>query len=140
MRASRKKSTWHADQEEDDVVGHPTQVDGGLSPKTIDAAAAAGANLIVAGSAVFKPGIDPAGPIMAMRRSVLRLGCGLSEQEAATQAQSAECPPAEGKASGFKREREGQGKASGVMRVSVPMQESRATNTWPLIATLYRTE
>ena len=41
---------------------HPTldiQVDGGLSPKTIDQAAAAGANLIVAGSAVFKPGSDP---------------------------------------------------------------------------------
>merc|ERR1719291_98790 len=65
---------------------HPTlhlQVDGGLSPKTIDAAAAAGANIIVAGSAVFKPGVDPAKPIIAMRRSVLQLGCGLSEQEAA---------------------------------------------------------
>ena len=30
------------------------QVDGGLSPKTIDSAAKAGANVIVAGSAVFK--------------------------------------------------------------------------------------
>ncbi len=35
------------------------QVDGGLAPSTIDQAAAAGANVIVAGSAVFgaeKPG------------------------------------------------------------------------------------
>ena len=50
------------------------QVDGGLSPSTVDAAAAAGANLIVAGSAVFKPGVDPSVPINTMRSSVLRLG------------------------------------------------------------------
>ncbi|KAL3903386.1 MAG: hypothetical protein SGPRY_011695, partial [Prymnesium sp.] len=90
------------------------QVDGGLSPSTIDAAAAAGANFIVAGSSVFKaqvgarcmrgvvewavrllydmtlsprcslPGLsqDRSDPIKAMRRSVLRLGNGLSETEA----------------------------------------------------------
>ena len=52
------------------------QVDGGLSPSTVDAAAAAGANIIVAGSAVFKPGVDPSGPIGIMRRSVQRLGHG----------------------------------------------------------------
>ena len=47
------------------------QVDGGLSPSTVDAAAAAGANLIVADSAVFKPGVDPSVPIGVMRRSVV---------------------------------------------------------------------
>jgi ribulose-phosphate 3-epimerase len=57
------------------------QVDGGLGPSTIDAAAAAGANFIVAGSSVFKPGIDRSEPIEAMRRSVLKLGQGLSEEE-----------------------------------------------------------
>ena len=63
-------------------TAHPTldiQVDGGLSPSTIDAAAAAGANLIVAGSAVFKPGVDPSGPIGTMRRSVQRLGQGKAD-------------------------------------------------------------
>jgi len=44
------------------------QVDGGLGPKTIDAAAAAGANVIVAGSSVFKG--DPAAVIKQMRTSV----------------------------------------------------------------------
>ena len=57
------------------------QVDGGLGPTTIDAAAAAGANLIVAGSSVFKPGIDRSEPIELMRRSVLKLGQGLSDEE-----------------------------------------------------------
>lgn len=52
------------------------QVDGGLGPKTSDEAAAAGANLIVAGSAVFKPGVDPSEPIAAMRQSVLRFSQG----------------------------------------------------------------
>ena len=56
------------------------QVDGGLSPSTIDAAAAAGANYIVAGSSVFKPGIDPHEPIRAMRKAVLKLGNGLSDE------------------------------------------------------------
>jgi len=63
---------------------HPNldiQVDGGLGPSTIDAAAAAGANLIVAGSSVFKPGIDRSEPIEFMRRSVLKLGQGLSDEE-----------------------------------------------------------
>ena len=46
------------------------QVDGGLGPATIDEAAAAGANNIVAGSSVFKPGVDRREPIAAMRRSV----------------------------------------------------------------------
>jgi len=55
------------------------QVDGGLGPKTIDEAAAAGANFIVAGSAVFKPGVDPSEPIGTMRRSVMRLGQGKAD-------------------------------------------------------------
>ena len=63
---------------------HPAldiQVDGGLGPTTIDAAAAAGANLIVAGSSVFKPGIDRSEPIALMRRSVQKLGQGMSDEE-----------------------------------------------------------
>lgn len=71
---------------------HPTmdiQVDGGLSPTTIDAAAAAGANNIVAGSSVFKPGVDPKVPIEQMRQAVLRLGHGLGEEAAAAVAQTA---------------------------------------------------
>jgi len=70
-------------------TAHPSldiQVDGGLGPATIDQAAAAGANLIVAGSSVFKPGADRADPIRTMRRSVLRLGHGLSEEAAAAAA------------------------------------------------------
>jgi ribulose-phosphate 3-epimerase len=51
------------------------EVDGGLSPKTIDHAAAAGANMIVAGSAVFKS--DPTAAIAALRASVLKNGNGL---------------------------------------------------------------
>lgn len=42
------------------------QVDGGLSPDTIDAAATAGANVIVAGSAVFKS--NPGEVIGVLRR------------------------------------------------------------------------
>ena len=57
------------------------QVDGGLGPSTIDAAAAAGANLIVAGSSVFKQGIDRSEPIEQMRRAVLKLGQGRSDEE-----------------------------------------------------------
>lgn len=45
------------------------QVDGGLSPKTIDVAAAAGANVIVAGSSVYGSD-DPAAAILAMREAV----------------------------------------------------------------------
>jgi len=52
------------------------EVDGGLGPSTIDAAAKAGANMIVAGSSVFKPGVDPREPIGVMRASVERHGHG----------------------------------------------------------------
>ena len=65
------------------------QVDGGLSPSTVDAAAAAGANIIVAGSAVFKKGVDPAGPIGVMRRAVLKLGKGLSDEQTESEAKRA---------------------------------------------------
>ena len=58
------------------------QVDGGLGPPTIDAAAAAGANIIVAGSSVFKEGIDRRDPIKLMRKTVLSLGQGLSDEAA----------------------------------------------------------
>jgi len=57
------------------------QVDGGLSPSTIDVAAQAGANVIVAGSAVFKKGLDPRKPIVTMRRSVEKYGNGKSDEE-----------------------------------------------------------
>lgn len=60
------------------------QVDGGLGPSTIEAAAKAGANLIVAGSAVFKEK-DRAGVIDKLRTSVLRLGSGLGDEEIARQ-------------------------------------------------------
>ena len=45
------------------------QVDGGLGEATIDAAAAAGANVIVAGTAVFKSE-SPEGTIKALRDAV----------------------------------------------------------------------
>lgn len=45
------------------------EVDGGLSEKTIDQAAEAGANVIVAGSAVFGAQ-DPRGVIKALRGAV----------------------------------------------------------------------
>lgn len=48
---------------------HLPQVDGGLAPSTIDRAAAAGANVIVAGSAVFGAA-DPGAVIKALRDSV----------------------------------------------------------------------
>jgi Pentose-5-phosphate-3-epimerase len=47
------------------------QVDGGLSPSTIDAAAAAGANVIVAGSSVFGAP-DPKAAIEALRQGVVK--------------------------------------------------------------------
>lgn len=47
------------------------QVDGGLAPDTIDAAATAGANMIVAGSSVFK-GV-PSEAIAILRRFVVHL-------------------------------------------------------------------
>eukprot|EP00053_Salpingoeca_punica_P001178 m.32387 g.32387 ORF g.32387 m.32387 type:complete len:226 (+) comp10881_c0_seq2:63-740(+) len=49
------------------------QVDGGLSASTIDQAAEAGANSIVAGSAVFKKGTDAAAVIRQLRTSVDRV-------------------------------------------------------------------
>lgn len=45
------------------------QVDGGLGPSTIDAASAAGANVVVAGTSVFKSE-DPAATIALLRESV----------------------------------------------------------------------
>jgi ribulose-phosphate 3-epimerase len=51
------------------------EVDGGLSEKTVDQAAAAGANVIVAGSAVFGAE-DPGEVIRVLRRSVERGGRG----------------------------------------------------------------
>ena len=45
------------------------EVDGGLSEKTVDQAAEAGANVIVAGSAVFGSQ-DPAAVIQALRTAV----------------------------------------------------------------------
>ena len=57
------------------------QVDGGLSPKTIDIAALAGANMIVAGSAVFKPDPPPATTIAMLKRSIETHGNGLSAAE-----------------------------------------------------------
>ncbi|HEV7255801.1 MAG TPA: ribulose-phosphate 3-epimerase [Mesorhizobium sp.] len=43
------------------------QVDGGIAPDTAEAVAAAGANVLVAGSAIFGKAPDYAGPIEAMR-------------------------------------------------------------------------
>ena len=51
------------------------QVDGGLSPSTVDAATEAGANVIVAASAIFGSD-DRAGVIQALRQSVLKNGHG----------------------------------------------------------------
>jgi len=51
------------------------EVDGGLSEKTVDQAAAAGANVIVAGSAVFGAE-DPGEVIRVLRGSVERGGRG----------------------------------------------------------------
>merc|ERR1719198_1147850 len=52
------------------------QVDGGPGPSTIDEAAKAGANLIVAGSSCFKKGEDTSKTIAVMRRSVEKHGQG----------------------------------------------------------------
>lgn len=49
------------------------QVDGGLGPATIGAAAAAGANVIVAGTSVFKSAV-PADTIAALRAAVTSAG------------------------------------------------------------------
>jgi len=55
------------------------EVDGGLGPKTIDVAAKAGANMIVAGSAVFKPDPGPKQAIATLKRSVEMHGNGKKE-------------------------------------------------------------
>lgn len=52
------------------------EVDGGLGPSTIDQAAKAGANMIVAGSACFKAGVPRHEPIDVMRHSLLKYGHG----------------------------------------------------------------
>jgi ribulose-phosphate 3-epimerase len=62
---------------------HPNlniQVDGGLSPATIDVAARAGANSIVAGSAVFKAA-DKEGVILGLRNTVERCVVSASRRE-----------------------------------------------------------
>lgn len=51
------------------------EVDGGVGPGTIDQAAGAGANVIVAGSAVFGAK-DPAEVITMLRRTVEEKVCG----------------------------------------------------------------
>lgn len=56
------------------------EVDGGLGPSTIEAAAKAGANMIVAGSSVFNSN-SPARVIATLRRSVEKLGHGKSDAE-----------------------------------------------------------
>ncbi|CEG38612.1 ribulose-phosphate 3-epimerase [Plasmopara halstedii] len=56
------------------------EVDGGLGPSTIDAAAKAGANMIVAGSSVFKAA-DPKAVILRLRHSVETFGNGKGEEE-----------------------------------------------------------
>mmetsp|Transcript_38715 Transcript_38715/g.39418 ORF Transcript_38715/g.39418 Transcript_38715/m.39418 type:complete len:244 (-) Transcript_38715:149-880(-) len=55
------------------------EVDGGLGPDTIDIAAKAGANMIVAGSSVFKG--EAGNVISVLKRSVERYGNGKSEEE-----------------------------------------------------------
>lgn len=55
-------------------------MDGGLGPSTIDAAAMAGANMIVAGSSVFNSP-EPARVITTLRRSVEKLGNGKKDEE-----------------------------------------------------------
>lgn len=56
------------------------QVDGGLGPSTIEAAARAGANMIVAGSSVFNSD-SPATVIATLRRSVEKHGHGKADAE-----------------------------------------------------------
>eukprot|EP00980_Cylindrotheca_fusiformis_P006274 scaffold1340_cov122-Cylindrotheca_fusiformis.AAC.17 len=56
------------------------EVDGGVKPKTVDMAAAAGANLIVSGSGVYKAE-DMALSIHTMHRSVEKLGNGKKEAD-----------------------------------------------------------
>jgi len=46
------------------------QVDGGIDPTTIERAAQAGANCVVAGSSLFKEGVDPAETIKLFRKYI----------------------------------------------------------------------
>lgn len=55
-------------------------MDGGLGPATVNAAAKAGANMIVAGSSVFNSE-SPAQVIAVLRRSVEKLGHGKADAE-----------------------------------------------------------
>jgi len=57
------------------------QVDGGLSPKTVGQAAEAGANCIVAGSAVFKPEPPAGETIQVLRRAVEEAAAGRAAKE-----------------------------------------------------------
>eukprot|EP00055_Hartaetosiga_balthica_P007338 m.25042 g.25042 ORF g.25042 m.25042 type:complete len:233 (+) comp5725_c0_seq1:156-854(+) len=59
--------------------GLDIEVDGGLNLETIDIAAKAGANMIVAGSAVYKAK-DPKFVIDTMRASVIKYGNGISSE------------------------------------------------------------
>ena len=55
------------------------QVDGGVSAETIERCAAAGADVFVAGSAVYGAA-DPAAAVRALRDQAARAGCGSSER------------------------------------------------------------
>jgi ribulose-phosphate 3-epimerase len=59
------------------------EVDGGVKPQTVQAAAEAGANMIVSGSGVYKAE-DMAHNIALMQRSVEKFGNGKSEDELST--------------------------------------------------------
>jgi len=61
-------------------VDKDIEVDGGLKPATIDAAAKAGANMIVSGSGVFKAE-DMVFNISSMRRSIEKYGNGMEEKK-----------------------------------------------------------
>merc|ERR1711865_1132825 len=55
------------------------EVDGGLGPSTIEEAASAGANMIVAGSSVFKPNPGAVITIALLRQTVEKCGNGLED-------------------------------------------------------------
>jgi len=57
------------------------EVDGGLGPSTIQEAASAGANMIVAGSSVFKPNPGAVITIALLRQTVEKCGNGLEDAE-----------------------------------------------------------
>ncbi len=68
------------------------EVDGGVKPATVDAAARAGANLIVSGSGVYKAK-DMAESISLMKRSVEALGQGKPPQTLSPLRHDAPVPP-----------------------------------------------